>query len=381
MASLQPNRTQPPSPFAPPPPSSPSPSSSSTAVTVALRIRPYLIEIESQTPKDRERSLPLQTATNDRSLSMKETFHHDRVFAGRASQRSVYTACVRSLVEKFITGYNVTVMAYGQTGSGKTYTMGSSREYVSLNQTSSVDDNRVRIIARSIKDVFSLLKESSKSYSVSATFLEVYNEELTDLLSTQPASSRTPIIIQETGSGTAMSGCNVVKLNSSDDALRVLIVANLRYRYEHLIIPFHAIFTLTLVQDIQSSRITSRFHFVDLAGSERMQRTGSVSARQREGIHINSGLLALGNVISALADESGRVTHVPYRDSKLTRVLQDSLGGNSNTLMIACISPTENDLSETLNTLKYANRARKVRNVVSINKDVPFSYCAITIAS
>ncbi|KAI8831716.1 kinesin motor domain-containing protein [Chytridium lagenaria] len=187
----------------------------------------------------------------------------------------------KKLGGKFITGYNVTVMAYGQVRLGKTYTMGSSREYVSLNQT-------VYVVKRDHCSVHQrrlfFMKESSKSYSVSATFLEVYNEELTDLLPTQPASSRTPIIIQETGSGTVMSGCNVVKLNSSDDALRVLLqgldsrqtsVTDMNISSSRS----QAIFTLTLVQDIQSSRITSRFHFVDLAGSERMQRTGCVSVR------------------------------------------------------------------------------------------------------
>ncbi|KAJ1954323.1 hypothetical protein IWQ62_005784, partial [Dispira parvispora] len=114
----------------------------------------------------------------------------------------------------------------------------------------------------------------------------------------------------------------------------------------------------------------SKFHFVDLAGSERLKRTHSVGERVKEGISINSGLLALGNVISALGDTAKRVTHVPYRDSKLTRLLQDSLGGNSQTLMIACVSPAESNLSETLNTLKYANRARNIKNQATLNQEL-----------
>uniref|UniRef100_A0A915HMF8 Kinesin motor domain-containing protein n=1 Tax=Romanomermis culicivorax TaxID=13658 RepID=A0A915HMF8_ROMCU len=115
--------------------------------------------------------------------------------------------------------------------------------------------------------------------------------------------------------------------------------------------------------------LTSKFHFVDLAGSERLKRTGATGDRAKEGININSGLLALGNVISALGDASKKSLHVPYRDSKLTRLLQDSLGGNSRTLMIACISPSDIDFVETLNTLKYANRARNIKNKVVVNQD------------
>jgi kinesin family protein 4/21/27 len=114
--------------------------------------------------------------------------------------------------------------------------------------------------------------------------------------------------------------------------------------------------------------IVSKFHFVDLAGSERLKRTAAQGDRVKEGISINSGLLALGNVISALGDPSRTSTHVPYRDSKLTRLLQDSLGGNAHTLMIACVSPAEWNVAETINTLKYANRARNIKNRAEIRE-------------
>lgn len=152
----------------------------------------------------------------------------------------------------------------------------------------------------------------------------------------------------------------------------------------------HAIFTLHIKQqrlapvdnDMMDGRdennpepanefetLSAKFHFVDLAGSERLKRTGATGERAKEGISINCGLLALGNVISALGDVSKRALHVPYRDSKLTRLLQDSLGGNSQTVMIACISPSDRDFMETLNTLKYANRARNIKNKVVVNQD------------
>lgn len=142
----------------------------------------------------------------------------------------------------------------------------------------------------------------------------------------------------------------------------------------------HAIFTILIKrQNLISTKsefegddietLTSKFHFVDLAGSERLKRTGATGERAREGISINCGLLALGNCISALGDKSKKATHIPYRDSKLTRLLQDSLGGNSQTVMIACISPSDRDFMETLNTLKYANRAKNIKNKVQINQD------------
>lgn len=143
----------------------------------------------------------------------------------------------------------------------------------------------------------------------------------------------------------------------------------------------HALFTILIKrqrvmtaeqtnnQEDDLETLTSKFHFVDLAGSERLKRTGATGERAREGISINCGLLALGNVISALGDVTKKSSHVPYRDSKLTRLLQDSLGGNSQTVMLACISPSDRDFMETLNTLKYANRARNIKNRVQLNQD------------
>ena len=152
----------------------------------------------------------------------------------------------------------------------------------------------------------------------------------------------------------------------------------------------HAIFTITLEQHVIEDLVkpeggeekkdgaetadvqefmTAKFHFVDLAGSERAKRTGATGSTLKEGISINQGLLALGNVIAALTDEARKGSHVPYRNSKLTRILQDSLGGNSRTSMIACVSPAEFNFDETLNTLKYASRARNIKNKPIVNRD------------
>lgn len=134
----------------------------------------------------------------------------------------------------------------------------------------------------------------------------------------------------------------------------------------------HAIFSVSLTQQLPESIVHSKFHFVDLAGSERLKRTNAIGDRAKEGISINSGLLALGNVISALGDENKKkkTSHVPYRNSKLTRLLQDSLGGNSQTLMLACVSPADSNANETLSTLKYANRAKNITNRVVLNQQL-----------
>merc|ERR1719411_16708 len=135
----------------------------------------------------------------------------------------------------------------------------------------------------------------------------------------------------------------------------------------------HAIFTLTVIsnpKNLPSAKTVSKFHMVDLAGSERQKKTKAKGDRLKEGININMGLLSLGNVISALGEENrGANSHIPYRDSKLTRLLQTSLGGNSHTLMIACVSPADSNLEETISTLKYADRARKIKNKPIVNKD------------
>lgn len=146
----------------------------------------------------------------------------------------------------------------------------------------------------------------------------------------------------------------------------------------------HGIFTITIeqhfIEDLlvdgvaskaasQDEFMIAKFHFVDLAGSERAKKTGATGATMKEGININKSLLSLGNVIAALTDETKKNAHVPYRDSKLTRILQDSLGGNSRTSMIACCSPAEFNFEETLNTLKYASRARNIKNKPVVNRD------------
>lgn len=221
-------------------------------------------------------------------------------------------------------------------------------------------------------------------FQINAQFLELYNEDINDLLAGEK-TKHSQIKIREYSEGSMfLMGATTRQVASADECLELLKTGALSRttgstQMNSQSSRSHAIFTLLIKQHRvvpidgeggqEFETLTAKFHFVDLAGSERLKRTGATGDRAKEGISINSGLLALGNVISALGDKTKRASHVPYRDSKLTRLLQDSLGGNSRTLMIACISPSDRDFVETLNTLRYANRAKNIKNRVVANQD------------
>ncbi|KAJ3009131.1 Chromosome-associated kinesin kif4a [Thoreauomyces humboldtii] len=288
----------------------------------------------------------------------RKQFKLDRVFDDQASQDLVYTTVAQPLVQGFLHGYNACILAYGQTNSGKTYTMGAAGPVV---------PDRTGIIPRAVRDVFRHLEgsdnESASPRKVSVSLIEIYNEDVLDLFALPPR----PVTLREDPSG-AIVWCGATERRAVDatDALKMLSTG-LERRQTHATHSnkessrSHVIFSLQLVQ----TATTSRFCFVDLAGSERLKRTNAEGDRKREGIFINQGLLALGNVIGALCGEFPAPHlngHVPYRDSKLTRVLQESLGGNSRTAMIACIGTGADDLGETLNTLGWASRGRRICN-------------------
>ena len=311
-------------------------------------------------------------------LGKNRLFHFDDAYPPLADQHTIYANLVAPLVESCFNGYNATVLAYGQTGSGKTYTMGSGN-------SSNLLDDEVGVIPRVISDVFAGIerRKGTSEISVRCAFLEVHNEEVRDLL--HPDTTTKAISIRECADGATVSAEEETR--SFEEMVRQLengsvgrTTGGTKMNAESS--RSHAIFTIILEQrhltreamrQHRGAYSSAKFHLVDLAGSERNKRTGAVGSRFKESININSGLLALGNVISALSDDQGRKQsgkesetrkhlHVPYRESKLTRLLQDSLGGNSRTCMIACVSPTDSNLDETLNTLKYAARARNTRN-------------------
>uniref|UniRef100_A0A671SFY8 Kinesin-like protein KIF21A n=1 Tax=Sinocyclocheilus anshuiensis TaxID=1608454 RepID=A0A671SFY8_9TELE len=309
-------------------------------------------------------------------LGKDKPFTFDYVFDMDSQQDSIYSNCTEKLIEGCFEGYNATIFAYGQTGSGKTYTMGTGFDV-------NINEEELGIIPRAISHLFRGIEERRQAateqgrpvpeFKINAQFLELYNEEVLDLFdSTRDMEARkqkSNIKIHEDASGGIYTVGVTTRTVSSEAEL-----LNGRERERE-----SAQFCCDTETDNrlvngssemnEFETLTAKFHFVDLAGSERLKRTGATGDRAKEGISINCGLLALGNVISALGDRSKRSTHVPYRDSKLTRLLQDSLGGNSQTVMIACISPSDRDFMETLNTLKYANRARNIKNKVMVNQD------------
>uniref|UniRef100_A0A670YCW7 Kinesin-like protein KIF21A n=1 Tax=Pseudonaja textilis TaxID=8673 RepID=A0A670YCW7_PSETE len=338
-------------------------------------------------------------------LGKDKAFTFDYVFDIESQQEDIYLQCIEKLIEGCFEGYNATVFAYGQTGAGKTYTMGTGFDV-------NIMEEEQGIIPRAVKHLYKCIEEKKHvaiqqglpppEFKVNAQFLELYNEEVLDLFdSTRDIDSKNKksnIKIHEDSSGGIYTvGVTTRTVNAESEMMQCLKLGALSRTTASTQMNVqssrsHAIFTIHLCQTrvcppldadnmtdnriiMESSQLnefetlTAKFHFVDLAGSERLKRTGATGERAKEGISINCGLLALGNVISALGDKSKKVTHVPYRDSKLTRLLQDSLGGNSQTVMIACVSPSDRDFMETLNTLKYANRARNIKNKVMVNQD------------
>ncbi|KAM7152794.1 kinesin-like protein KIF7 isoform 2-T2 [Macrochelys suwanniensis] len=356
------------------------PRAEETPIRVAVRIRPLL-------PKEllhgHEACLHGDPETNEVTLGRNRHFHFDAVFTESSNQESVYGACVQPLVEAFFEGFNVTVFAYGQTGSGKTYTIGEA-------SVSAINEDEQGIIPRAMAETFKLIDENDLiDYTVRVSYLEVYKEEFQDLLQVETASK--DIQIREDDKGNiVLYGVKETEVEGLDEVLSLLEMGNTvkHTGATHINTQSsrsHTIFTVTMEQRRGAGRLTrltlhdkasvpasgqvlaSKFHFVDLAGSERVVKTGNTGERLKESIQINSGLLALGNVISALGDPRRKCSHIPYRDSKITRILKDSLGGNAQTAMIACVSPSSSDFDESLNTLNYASRAQNIKNKAMVN--------------
>uniref|UniRef100_A0A8C5BV15 Kinesin family member 21A n=1 Tax=Gadus morhua TaxID=8049 RepID=A0A8C5BV15_GADMO len=335
-------------------------------------------------------------------LGKDKAFTYDHVFDMDSQQDAIYEACTEKLIEGCFEGYNATIFAYGQTGSGKTYTMGTGFDV-------NIGEEELGIIPRAVHHLYRGVAQRRQAaqdqgrpvpeFKINAQFLELYNEDVLDLFdSVRDAKQKPHIKIHEDAAGGIYTvGVTTRTVATEEEMMQCLKLGALSRTTASTQMNVqssrsHAIFTIHLCQvrvcapdpddgetDNRVSNgnseidefetLTAKFHFVDLAGSERLKRTGATGERAKEGISINCGLLALGNVISALGDRSKRSSHVPYRDSKLTRLLQDSLGGNSQTVMIACISPSDRDFMETLNSLKYANRARNIKNKVVVNQD------------
>ncbi|XP_027402889.1 kinesin-like protein KIF3A isoform X1 [Bos indicus x Bos taurus] len=303
----------------------------------------------------------------DSSNEPPKTFTFDTVFGPESKQLDVYNLTARPIIDSVLEGYNGTIFAYGQTGTGKTFTMEGVRAVPELRG----------IIPNSFAHIFGHIAkaEGDTRFLVRVSYLEIYNEEVRDLLGKDQTQRLE--VKERPDVGVYIKDLSAYVVNNADDMDRIMTLGHKNRSVgatnmnEHSS-RSHAIFTITIecsekgVDGNMHVRM-GKLHLVDLAGSERQAKTGATGQRLKEATKINLSLSTLGNVISALVD--GKSTHVPYRNSKLTRLLQDSLGGNSKTMMCANIGPADYNYDETISTLRYANRAKNIKNKARINED------------
>ncbi|KAF1743759.1 hypothetical protein MXB_557, partial [Myxobolus squamalis] len=353
-------------------------------ITVVVRVRPRndleknmnspnVVEINPEKPEI--------ILSGDHSVSghwiQKRSFSFDRVFNDKSKQIEVYKSVVCPILEEVVQGYSCTIFAYGQTGTGKTYTMegcrSSERFHYSWDQ-----DPKSGIIPRSIHNLFEMLdrNQNFSEFSVRVSFMEIYNEELYDLLG--PPFDAQKLRIYEDGArkgSVFIHGLEELIVHNKNEVYSILEKGSMRRQTAATILNAHSsrshtVFSITVnmkENNIHGEDIlkTGRLYLVDLAGSENIGRSGAVDRRAREAGTINQSLLTLGRVIFALVEKT---KHIPYRESKLTRLLQDSLGGRTKTVIIATISPSAYNIEETLSTLDYAQRAKHIKNRPEVNQ-------------
>nr|XP_014087169.1 kinesin-like protein KIF3A [Bactrocera oleae] len=296
-----------------------------------------------------------------------KTYYFDNVFSTDSNQLDLYVDTARPIVEKVLEGYNGTIFAYGQTGTGKTYTMSGNPDSP---QTKGIIPNAFAHIFGHIAKA----RENQK-FLVRVSYMEIYNEEVRDLLGKDVSKSLE--VKERPDIGVFVKDLSGYVVHNADDLENIMRLGNKNRvvgatKMNQESSRSHAIFSITvesseLSQGDMTNVKMGKLQLVDLAGSERQSRTQASGQRLKEATKINLSLSVLGNVISALVD--GKSTHIPYRNSKLTRLLQDSLGGNSKTVMCATISPSDINYMETISTLRYASRAKNIQNRMRVNEE------------
>ncbi|CAD8096137.1 unnamed protein product [Paramecium primaurelia] len=296
-----------------------------------------------------------------------KNFTYDYVFGAETPQLQIYQKSAFNLVESVADGYNGTIFAYGQTGCGKTFTMIGDP----------TNENMKGIIPRTFDQIISIINnnsDSNKKFLLRCSYIEIYNEEIHDLLS---KDVKQKYELKEGQQGVFIKDLNIAVVRSTQEMDKYMQLGTQNRSVGATAMNkessrSHCIFTVYIECSITDSkgneRITAgKLNLVDLAGSERQSKTQATGDRLKEATKINLSLSALGNVISALVD--GKTQHIPYRDSKLTRLLQDSLGGNTKTIMITAISPSDFNYDETMSSLRYASRAKMIKNQPKVNED------------
>uniref|UniRef100_A0A8D0DNC5 Kinesin-like protein n=1 Tax=Salvator merianae TaxID=96440 RepID=A0A8D0DNC5_SALMN len=349
----------------------PRPGKMSEALKVVVRCRPLSRKEEAA---GYESILALDVKLGQVSLrnpraapgELPKTFTFDAVYDAASKQGDLYDESVRPLVDSVLGGFNGTIFAYGQTGTGKTYTM----------QGLWAEPDQRGVIPLSFEHIFTHISRSqNQQYLVRASYLEIYQEEIRDLLAKDQSrrmelkeNPETGVYIKDLSSFVTKNVKEIEHVMNLGEQSRAVGSTNMNEHSSRS----HAIFVITVEcseagPDGQDHIRVGKLNLVDLAGSERQSKTGGPGERPKEASKINLSLSALGNVISALVD--GRSTHIPYRDSKLTRLLQDSLGGNAKTVMVATLGPGSHSYDESLSTLRFANRAKNIRNKPRVNED------------
>ncbi|OQR97637.1 kinesin-like protein [Achlya hypogyna] len=332
------------------------------SVRVAVRVRPL-----SAKEKAAARPSVVAVAPKEHQVTVrKKTYTFDRVFGQYASQKDVFKGVVQSVVDEALAGFNCTVFAYGQTGTGKTHTIQGKL---------SPHDENAGIIPRSVNYIFDKLQATKSEYSVRVSFLQLYNEELKDLLGENKKdkplrlmedAKRGGVYCQNLEEVTTLTAAHVFELLEIGSKNRITAETLLNEQSSRS----HCIFTIRIhskESNIPGEEMirSGTLNLVDLAGSECIGRSGARNVRAREAGNINQSLLTLGRVITALVDKH---PHVPYRDSKLTRLLQESLGGRAMTTVIATLGPAGDCIDETMSTLDYAHRAKSIKNKPEANQ-------------
>ncbi|XP_036337133.1 kinesin-like protein KIF3A [Rhagoletis pomonella] len=304
---------------------------------------------------------------NATSNEPPKTYYFDNVFSSDSNQLDLYVDTARPIVEKVLEGYNGTIFAYGQTGTGKTYTMSGNPDSP---QTKGIIPNAFAHIFGHIAKA----RENQK-FLVRVSYMEIYNEEVRDLLGKDVSKSLE--VKERPDIGVFVKDLSGYVVHNADDLENIMRLGNKNRavgatKMNQESSRSHAIFSITvesseLSQGDMTNVRMGKLQLVDLAGSERQSKTQASGQRLKEATKINLSLSVLGNVISALVD--GKSTHIPYRNSKLTRLLQDSLGGNSKTVMCATISPADTNYMETISTLRYASRAKNIQNRMRVNEE------------
>ena len=333
-------------------------------VNVICRFRP-MNDLEKTSGNETVVEFTSPTSLTFRSSREKNTYHFtfDRIFPPHATQLELYDFGAKAIIESVLNGYNGTVLAYGQTSSGKTYTMEGEVEKPAIRG----------IIPRMIDHVFEhIYKNEGIEFILKVSMIEIYQEKIRDLIDLSKVNLN---IREDSIKGIYVDGVSEHYVARPNDILELLAIGSSHraqaatYMNEHSS-RSHSIFILTINQSNKKEGYSKigKLYLVDLAGSEKISKTGVTGHTLEEAKIINKSLTTLGRVINNLTD--GKSTHIPYRESKLTRVLQESLGGNSKTCLIITCSPSAYNESESLSTLRFGERAKKIKNKPKINKEI-----------